>query len=141
MAEQNKIVANEKVTYLGAISYEDNIALERGSILTVNPRPINEKIDSYSIPSKTLEYLANGCLNVTVSNELLKQHYDQCIIWAKSGEVEDLLEAMKKALELNRTEREMLSLLGKNKVMQYTSLENVNKLIDTELLSKILLNK
>ena len=140
LAEQNKIVANENVTYLGALPYEENIALEKGAILTVNPRPINEKIDEYSIPSKTLEFLSNGCLNVTVYNPLLAKHYEQCIVWAKTGEVDDLVDAMKKALELNRTEREMRSLLGKNKVMQYTSLENVNKIIVNDLLSKLLLN-
>ena len=47
---------------------------------------------------------------------------------------------MKKALSLNRTEREILSILGKNKVMQYTSLENINNQIDTILLSKMFLN-
>lgn len=128
------------ILYLGPVSYKENLALEKNSVLAVNPRPINPKIDQYSIPSKTLEYLANGCLTVTVSNDLLKEHYEPCIIWAKTGEVDDLVEAMKKALSLNRTEREILSILGKNKVMQYTSLENINNQIDTILLSKMFLN-
>ncbi len=128
------------ILYLGPVSYTENLALEKNSVLAVNPRPINPKIDQYSIPSKTLEYLANGCLTVTVNNDLLKEHYEPCIIWAKTGEVDDLVEAMKKALSLNRTEREILSILGKNKVMQYTSLENINNQIDTILLSKMSLN-
>lgn len=128
------------ILYLGPVSYRENLALEKNSVLAVNPRPINPKIDQYSIPSKTLEYLANGCLTVTVNNDLLKEHYEPCIIWAKTGEVDDLVEAMKKALSLNRTEREILSILGKNKVMQYTSLENINNQIDTILLSKMFLD-
>lgn len=128
------------IIYLGPVSYTENLALEKNSVLAVNPRPINPKIDQYSIPSKTLEYLANGCLTVTVNNDLLKEHYEPCIIWAKTGEVDDLVEAMKKALSLNRTEREILSILGKNKVMQYTSLENINNQIDTILLSKMFLD-
>ena len=51
------------------------------------------------------------------------------------------LEAMQRALNLTRTEREMISILGKNKAMQYTSLENINKQIDEELLSKVLRDK
>ena len=131
----------KNIVYLGPISYAENLSLERYSILAVNPRPIDPKIDQYSIPSKTLEYLANGCLTITVDNELLKEHYGPCIIWAKSGEVDDLYEAMKKALDIKRTDREILSILGKNKVMQYTSLESINHQIDEELLSKMFLNK
>ncbi len=129
------------IIYLGPISYAENLSLEKHSILAVNPRPIDPKIDQYSIPSKTLEYLANGCLTITVENELLKEHYGPCIIWAKTGDVEDLYEAMKKALEIRRTDREILSILGKNKVMQYTSLESINHQIDEELLAKMFLNQ
>ena len=129
------------IIYLGPVSYAENLSLEKHSILAVNPRPIDPKIDQYSIPSKTLEFLANGCLTITVENELLKEHYGPCIIWAKSGDVDDLYEAMKKALDIRRTDREILSILGKNKVMQYTSLESVNHQIDEELLAKMFLNK
>lgn len=130
----------DNIVYLGPVSYERNLALEKHAILAVNPRPKNYKIDNYSIPSKTLEYLSVGCLTVTVDNALLREHYDPCIIWADSGEVDDILAAMKRALELNRTEREMYAILGKNKVMQYTSLETINKMIDSELLNKLFLD-
>lgn len=135
------IDGNENIMYLGPISYEENLSLERYSILTVNPRPNNPKIDLYSFPSKTLEYLANGCLTVAVENEMLKEHYGSCILWAKSDSPEDLYEIMRKALEMKRTDREILSILGKNKVMQYTSLESINHQIDEELLGKMFLNK
>lgn len=131
----------ENIKYLGPVSYKENLALEKYSLLAINPRPINPKIDLYSIPSKTLEYLSNGCVTVTVHNGLLMKHYEPCIIWAKTGNPEDLLEAMQRALNLTRTEREMISILGKNKAMQYTSPENINKQIDEELLSKVLLDK
>ena len=136
----SEIKGNDNIVYLGPISYEENIALERDALVAVNPRPQNPKIDEYSIPSKTLEFLSNGTLTISVENELLKKHYEPCIVWAKSGEVEDLHEALTKALSLNKTEREILSLLGKNKVMQYTSLENINAQINEELISKILLD-
>ena len=134
------IMDNPNIVYVGALDYERNLSLERNAILAVNPRPINYKIDEYSIPSKTLEFLSTGVLTITVENALLKDHYGSCIIWAKSGEVEDLKEAITAALKLTRTEREILSLLGKNKVMQFTSLENINKEIDEKLLSKFSLD-
>lgn len=134
------IMDNPNIVYVGALDYERNLSLEKNAVLAINPRPINYKIDQYSIPSKTLEYLSTGVLTITVENELLKEHYGSCIIWAKTGEVEDLKEAIEYALKLSRTEREILSLLGKNKVMQFTSLENINKEIDEKLLSKFSLD-
>ena len=131
---------NTNIIYLGPVDYERNMSLEKHALIAVNPRPINEKIDLYSIPSKTLEYLSNNTLTVTVNNLLLKEHYESCIIWANSGDISDLEDAINRALNMRRTDREIITLLGKNKVMQYTSLESVNKIIDNDLLSKFLLN-
>ena len=74
------------------------------------------------------------------NNKLLKDHYGPCIVWAETGEVDDLVDAINKALSMTKIEREMITLLGKNKAMQYTSQENINKQIDSELLSKISLD-
>ena len=131
---------NENIMFVGAKNYEENLSLEKHSLVAVNPRPINSRIDECSIPSKTLEYLSNGCLTVSVYNSLLMEHYEPCIIWAKTGDASDLAEAIQKALDMNRTQREMLSILGKNKVMQYTSLEVINGEIK-ELLTKFSLDK
>ena len=131
---------NPNIIYKGPVAYEENLSLEKHSVLAINPRPINDKIDEYSIPSKTIEFLANGILTVTVNNLLLKDHYGPCIVWAETGEVDDLVDAINKALSMTKIEKEMITLLGKNKAMQYTSQENINKQIDTELLGKISLN-
>ena len=105
------------------------MSLEKNAILTVNPRPINPKIDDYSLPSKTLECLAIGAINITVDNKLLKKHYENCIIWSKSSSKEDLKHAITKALSLNSSEREKLIKLAKEKVMERTSLEVIGNLI------------
>ena len=136
----NAIDNNPNIYYLGPMSYEDNLSLIHNSLALVNPRPQNDKIDNYSIPSKVLESLAAESLTITVDNPLLKEHYEPCFIWAKSNEPDDLLEAMKRVLSFTRVEREMLVILGKNKAMQYTSLEIINKQIDEELLSKFSLD-
>lgn len=141
MKQLHKAIKNyPNIIYKGPVAYKENLSLEKHSILTVNPRPINDKIDDYSIPSKTIEFLANGILTVTVNNKLLKDHYGPCIVWAETGEVDDLVDAINKALSMTKIEREMITLLGKNKAMQYTSQENINKQIDSELLSKISLD-
>lgn len=124
-----KIKDNKNITYLGPVSYEDNLNLEKYSLLSINPRPINQNIDDYSIPSKTLECLAVGALNITVKNKLLEENYGDCIIWSKSSDVKDLKDAINKALLLSKEEREEIINRGKQKVMQRTSIEHVASLL------------
>ena len=120
---------NENIRYLGPVSYEDNLSLEKHSLVSVNPRPINPQIDDYSIPSKTLECLAVGSLNITVKNKLLEEHYKDCIIWADSSNKEDLKVAIQKALSLKESERNKYIKLGKEKVMERTSIEHIGQLL------------
>ena len=125
----SSIKDNKNIIYLGPVSYEDNLNLIKNSLLSINPRPINPKIDEYSIPSKTLECISLGVLNVTVNNLLLKEHYDDCIIWAKSSNKEDLVDAINKALSLSKEDKETLIKKAKEKVMERTSLEIIGKQI------------
>lgn len=125
----NKAIGNtDKIRYLGPIDYYENLSLEKFSRIAINPRPINPKIDDYSVPSKTLEYLANGCLTVSVNNELLKSKYEDCIVWAESGSPSDLQAAIEKALALSEEEKEKMIDKGQAKVMDDTSLNRINSL-------------
>ena len=130
LEELNEAIKNNKnISYLGPVSYEDNLNLIKNSLLSINPRPINPKIDDYSIPSKTLECIALDTLNITVENKLLKEHYDDCIIWSKSSSKDDLKEAINKSLSLSAKEKEAIIRKAKEKVMERTSLEVIGKLI------------
>ena len=134
-----KIKDNDSIIYLGQESYYDNLALEKNALLSVNPRPINPKIDDYSIPSKTLECLSVKCLNVTVENTLLKERYEDVIIWSKSSKEDDLAEAVNKALNLSKEERDQIVENGYKKVMSRTSQKVIGEEIKS-FLSKFLLN-
>lgn len=134
-----KIKDNDSIIYLGPVSYYDNLALEKNALLSVNPRPINPKIDDYSIPSKTLECLSVKCLNVTVENTLLKERYEDVIIWPKSSSEEDLAEAINKALNLSKEEKDQIVENGYKKVMSRTSQKVIGEEIRS-FLSKFLLN-
>lgn len=127
------------IVFMGPVSYEDNLNLLFNAVLSVNPRPINQKIDDYSLPSKTLESLSVKCLNVTVDNRLLKDNYKEEIVWSKSAEVNDLKEAIRKALSLSEKESLSIKESGYKKVMLRTSQLNISKLIK-EYLLKFFLN-
>ena len=117
------------VIYLGALPYQDVNYVQKHSVCAINPRPIDPQIDEYSIPSKTLEYLSNGVLTICVNNLLLKEKYDSAIIWAQSGDVDDLYNALKEALTLSDKEKEKLVSNGVELTKKYTSLETINKQI------------
>ena len=135
----SNIGSNESIIYLGPVDYLDNLRLEKNALFSVNPRPINPKIDEYSIPSKTLECLSIKCLNVTVDNALLKQNYEHEIIWAKSSNKDDLKSAINKALSLTKEEKEKIIDSGYKKVMSRTSLNVIGEKINL-FLSEFFLN-
>lgn len=118
------------IVYLGALSYQDIVAIEKKALCAINPRPIDPQIDEYSIPSKTLEYLSNGVPTVCVFNRQLRSRYDDGIIWAKSGSVEDIYNAIKVAMGLKDKEKEKLISNGIKYTNQHTSLSSINRRID-----------
>ena len=115
------------IHYLGVKSYNEVANLEHYSLMAINPRPINLSIDEYSIPSKTLEFMMNGALTVCVTNNLLS-HYSNCLIWSKTGNKQDLKEAILKALD-SAVNREQMINLAKEKVLSRTSFKHINKTI------------
>ena len=121
----------KNIIYLGALTYSEINELEKDAILAVNPRPINDDIDLYSFPSKTLEYLANGVLTISVKSPLLENKYEDCLIWAESGEAADLKAAIEKALSLDPKEAEKIKKTAIKTVNDRTSFENISKIIDT----------
>ena len=123
------IKPSPNILYLGALPYEDVNYVQKHALIAINPRPIDPQIDEYSIPSKTLEYLSNGVLTICVNNTLLKERYGSAIIWAKSGDIEDLYTSLKEALELSDKEKEKFINNGIKLTEQYTSLKTINDLI------------
>ena len=123
----------ENIVYVGALTYDEVNALEQDAILAVNPRPNNDRIDDYSFPSKTLEYLSNGVLTVAVRNSLIENRYKECIVWARDGSMEALKEAIEQALSLTDAEANKIKKAAIKTVSERTSFENVSKVIEVLL--------
>ena len=121
---------NRDIIYLGSKSYAEVANLEHYSILCVNPRPINEQIDKYSIPSKVIEYMANGALVVSVKNSILEENYSQYIVWAVDNSPESLKASIENAINLNKNE---IINEARKKVLERTSKESVSKIISEQL--------
>lgn len=123
----------KNVIYLGALDYDEVNVLEKGALVAVNPRPAMNEIDECSVPSKTLEYLANGVLTITTRNQFLEKNYKECIVWAETGSAEDLQAALEVALNMSEAEQNKMKKLAKDVVDKRTSFGTVNRIIESLL--------
>lgn len=121
------------IHFLGTIPVSSVLQYETNALANINPRPFSEDFDRYSIPSKTIEYLASGKPTISVKNTKLMKHFKEDAIWAKSSDVDDLYNALKTVLSLNKEERKQLGLLAKEKAFNLYSLKTTNQKLNNFL--------
>ena len=123
----NKLIdGNEHIKNLGVIPSDYSLSLENGSVFNINPRPYSEDYDRYLIPCNVINYLNSNTLTVSVRNTKLQKYFDEDAIWIKTGEVEDLVDAMKKALSMKDEERKALVKKANMDVNKLYSMQAVN---------------
>ena len=115
------------VEFKGVLDVKDVLKYEANAIANINPRPYSEDLDRFSIPSKTLEYMAAGRPVISVKNTILQKVFEDDVIWVNSSKSSDLMEGMNKALQLTEVERENIGEEIKNKVLRLYSLEVVGE--------------
>ena len=108
---------------------------EQASICTVNPRPFSEDLDRFSIPSKTLEYMAMGRPVISVRNTILMNKFPNELIWIPSSSVNDIKEGLEKVLAMSEVERENFGEEAKNRVLALYSIKSVGNNIQHFLLN------
>ncbi len=117
------IKGNNRIKYLGLLNVNKVMELEQNSIACINPRPFTEDLDRFSIPSKTLEYMAMGRPVISVKNSALKEKFPDDIIWLDGANESDLVHGMKAVLKMSEAEREAMGQRIKNRVLQLYSLD------------------
>ena len=117
------------VKFFGLLPMNKVMEYEANSLASINPRPFSEDLDRFSIPSKTLEYMASGRPVISVRNTILMEKFPKEIIWINSHEVEDIKAALKKVVEMSEAERVKLGEQSKNRVLELYSIESISKVI------------
>lgn len=117
------IKGNNRIKYLGLLNVSKVMELEQRSLACINPRPFTEDLDRFSIPSKTLEYMAMGRPVISVKNTALKEKFPNDIIWLDAANESDLVHGMKAVLKMSEAEREEMGRKTKNRVLQLYSLD------------------
>ena len=117
------------IKFLGLLPMNKVMEYEAYSLASINPRPFSEDLDRFSIPSKTLEYMASGRPVISVRNTILMEKFPKEIIWINSHEVSDIKDALKKVLQMNEADREKYGKESKNRVLELYSIESISKTI------------
>ena len=127
---------SSNIIFLGYIENDLVRKYETNSIANICPRPLNENIDLYSIPSKCIEYLSSGSILISTKNPLLMPLFKEEVLWSDEDE-NSLKDQMIKAISLSKEERKELTNKAKEKMNKlYSPDEIANKL--GQLFSKII---
>lgn len=97
LEERIKKLANEddRIKYLGAITREEVIAIEKGANVLVNPRTNCGIFTRYSFPSKNMEYLSSGVPCVCFKLEGVPDEYDKYFNYCPEETGRSLAETIK----------------------------------------------
>lgn len=89
---------DSRIKYLGQVSHESVINIQRQSTVLVNPRQPLESFTKYSFPSKTLEYLNSGTPCIMYKLPSLPKEYMPYLLLIDSSE--SLEDKMRKVLSI-----------------------------------------
>ena len=134
---RSAIKGNTHIKFLGLLTVNKVIDYEQHAIACINPRPFTEDLDRFSIPSKTLEYMSNGCPVISVKNSILQNKFPDEVIWLEGANASDLVHGMRQVLKMSESERTKLGTSAKNRVLELYSLEAISDSIQSFLLQFI----
>ena len=100
--------SNLNILDLGMCTPDEVLSLENHALINVNPRPYSEDYDRYLIPVNMIDYLGSNTITVSVRNSKLQPYFQEDCIWVNSSEKEDLVNGLKKALNMSKEERELM---------------------------------
>ena len=110
---------NEKIHFLGQISHDDALYLQKKASLLINPRNMNDEFTKFSFPSKTIEYLLSGTPLMMERLPGVPDEYFKYIIDPKG----DWSSSLKWFFSLDKDKREDFGRKGKEYVMQQKSID------------------
>lgn len=116
----------KNIRYLGALTNLKCIQLQQNAFANINPRPFNEDLDRFTVPSKMLEYLNSSRPTISTKSSRLIKLFQEDAIWMKTGSVEDIKEAIGTLLSLSKEEQDYLAKKAHDHAQQYFSLSNVS---------------
>ena len=124
---RESIKGHKNIHYLKMLPVKEVLSLEAGAFANINPRPYNQDLDRFSIPSKTIEYFTSGKLTISAQSTILGKEFNNAAIWCGYAKEEEIYNALNKAIKMDEEKRIEMGLKAKKKAQDLYSLSNVNK--------------
>lgn len=121
------IESNPNIEYLGMLDNDTILSYENNALVNVNPRPYSEDYDRYLIPVNMIDYLGSNAITVSVRNSKLQPVFKDDCIWIDSGDEEDLVEGINKAINLSKSEREQMIKKANSDANKMYSMNTINR--------------
>ncbi|SHI53329.1 glycosyltransferase [Lutispora thermophila] len=96
---------DDRIKFLGQLSNEEAVKLQRKATVLVNPRQNNEEFTKYSFPSKNMEYLLTGRPVIAYKLDGIPNEYDNYFYYVADDSIESLTKTIEKVLALPEEER------------------------------------
>lgn len=87
---------DSRIEFLGQVSREEVLRLQRTADVLVNPRQNNEEFTKYSFPSKNLEYLSSGIPLIAYKLDGIPEEYTSYINYVEDDGIDSLGIMLKK---------------------------------------------
>lgn len=102
----NEYVKKDKrIHYLGQLTNEEAIRLQRDATVLVNPRPNSEEFTKYSFPLKNMEYLLSGRPVIAFKLDGIPNEYDDYIFYFNNNTIESMKNKINEVINLSDQER------------------------------------
>lgn len=109
---------DKRIEYLGQISNEEAVLLQKNATILVNPRQNNEEFTKYSFPSKNMEYLLTGRPVIAYKLDGIPDEYDDYFYYVEDDTVYSLAKKIQEVLQITDKERNVFGERARNFVLK-----------------------
>lgn len=87
-------IEDYRILYLTQLSKDKIIGYEKNALININPRPLNNEVDSESVPSKLIEYLASGVPTMSTKYPKFYSVFRDNVYWIENNDVNSIKDAL-----------------------------------------------
>lgn len=126
---QKYIIKDHRIKYLGQLSNEKILTLQKKATILINPRQDNEDFTKYSFPSKNMEYLMSGNPVICYKLKGIPDEYDDFFIYVKNNSINDLKKVINDVLSWPNEKRKEFGKRAKNFLLKKKNNVEISKKI------------
>ncbi len=124
---EQSTLKDKRIKFIGQLTQEATYKYEAGSLLNINPRPYDRKLDIFSVPSKFFEYMTSGAPTMSTEHSLLTPQFQKLAIWAGQGSIMEIRTALIEFMEMSPASRDRMAKRAKEAVLTEFGIEAIAK--------------